>query len=1019
MEQRSESRSIACPERHLLEAIADGLETTDALRDHVRNCGHCQRALRQLREDNELLVELATAVRRSAAKATNSPVPVEIAGYKIRETIGRGGQGVVYRAVQLSTKRDVAIKVIREGPLTTSGELARFQREVEILARLDHPHIVKILDSGAAAGCRYFVMELIDGVPLDEYFEISVGGASSSTTGSAASSNSSRSHLARFAASELERRLHLFARVCEAVHGAHLRGVMHRDLKPANVLVDRAGDPHVLDFGLARNAVHGDETTLTREAHFVGTVRWASPEQTSGDPAQIDLRSDVYSLGLMLHNLLTGDFPYAVAGSLPDVIANIRSADPTPPGLRRRGISAELDTIVLKCLAKEPERRYESAGALARDVRHFLDGSPLDARRDSIWYVVRKRLSRHRRAVALTTVLGIASIAALLTGTYLAARAAEAVKREAIERSLRTEQTARAQAVALVLSEILPPVTNNVAAAPTASLEHSLIDLREALETGWLRDQPELVAQIQSILSDIYAARGTNSGWAGESAAYQARMLMGQLYGQQDPRTLRMAGVQVGALLARKRLVEAEHDAAALARSWDALGESWREQARMARVMLASAQLQQGRPGDAEATVAGVLGEYAAATVAPSVCCAWAWQTLSEIHEQQSDFKSAREACMQSLKIRLLLNRDTHPDVTSTIALLGRLTRQCGIAAATAELPAADDLLALASALGKCDSDPLGCGLSDAAEALIELKRTLFGEIHGEAAESMALLGLCFHRVADWPRSASWYERSGQVLEAHLGQPDLSVANCFALAAEAHGQLLDFDRRLQLEARVLLILERIPRGHIDPQSLALRRRDLATHYGLAGRCDQIDSLFTQVIDVFEAGYGVQGHVVATTHTRYADALLRCDRPEEALKHATIGYDLGVDLRSTPADQREAMMHILMLAYAASNRIDEAMAISTRYESLVALRRAQHAESDNSGMHAWLADVHWSLAAVHRAAGDVQRAAAYSSRSRDHWDCVCEQLQTRFGVEPQRKAPWNAYPAAALRDFEHR
>jgi len=353
-----------------------------------------------------------------------------IPGYRIRREIHRGGQGVVYLAVQESTRREVAIKVLAGGAWSAPHERARFTREVEILGSLRHPNIVSVHDGGTSGGFPWFAMDYVPGQPLDVYM------ASGTRT--------------------VRETLELFAVIAEAVEAAHVRGILHRDLKPSNVRIDPDGRPHVLDFGLAKPLPRaGDAGTMTVTGQFVGSLPWASPEQTGDDPGSIDLRSDVYSLGVVLYQMLTGRFPYEVVGNLLDVIANVRRASPVPPRRLRPELDDDVETILLKCLAKERERRYQTAGELARDVRAWLEGRPIQAKRDSAGYVLRKLLARYRVAVGFAVAgvvaLGLGLVVALrLLATAsaerkraeeanvatLAAKGQVEVERERLERSL-------------------------------------------------------------------------------------------------------------------------------------------------------------------------------------------------------------------------------------------------------------------------------------------------------------------------------------------------------------------------------------------------------------------------------------------------------------------------------------------------------------------------------------------------------------------------------------------------------
>ena len=253
-------------------------------------------------------------------------------GYELRREIHRGGQGVVFEAIQTATRRPVAVKVLREGPLATEADDARFEREAQILGQLRHPNIVAVHDGGVVAGRRYLVMDYVPGCPLDAYVEAE-----------------------RLSIPET---LRLFAKVCQAVNIAHLRGVIHRDLKPANILVDPSGEPRVLDFGLARlsefDALAEASPPATLTGQFVGSLPFASPEQAASRSAEIDVRTDVYALGVTLYKLLTGKFPYSVTGSIRDVMDQILAAAPIRPRTLRPQIPDEVETILLKCLDKAP-----------------------------------------------------------------------------------------------------------------------------------------------------------------------------------------------------------------------------------------------------------------------------------------------------------------------------------------------------------------------------------------------------------------------------------------------------------------------------------------------------------------------------------------------------------------------------------------------------------------------------------------------------------------------------------------
>jgi serine/threonine-protein kinase len=378
-----------CPDRAELEACAaspgGGAAAAAA---HARVCTRCAEILEEIRADNALLAEAAAARAGCAGpEAPGSALPV-IEGYEVHGEVHRGAQGVVFRATQVATRRPVAIKVMARGAFATTRQRHRFEREVELVAALRHPNVVTVYESGRTAdGSHYLAMELIEGESLEE-------------------------HLRRLGPPEdrreIRRRLRLHASVCTAVAAAHQRGIIHRDLKPANVMVDATGAPHVLDFGLARrDAADGPAATIAGE--FLGTFAYAAPEQVKGDPAAVDVRCDVYALGVILYEMLTGQRPYALAGSMGDVIEAILHAPPRrpAPGL----IDRDVETILLKALDKDPDRRYQSAGLLQEDIERALARRPIAARADSQWYVLRKTLARHKLPVSA----GAAAVCLLAT----------------------------------------------------------------------------------------------------------------------------------------------------------------------------------------------------------------------------------------------------------------------------------------------------------------------------------------------------------------------------------------------------------------------------------------------------------------------------------------------------------------------------------------------------------------------------------------------------------------------------
>ena len=402
--------------------------------------------------------------------------------------------------------------------------------------------------------------------------------------------------------------LSLFARICDGVNAAHLRGVIHRDLKPGNILVDDQGQPHVLDFGLAK--LTDDSAAATEPAHamtvtgqFVGSLPWASPEQAAGRSDEIDIRTDVYSLGVVLYQLLTGRFPYPVAGRIDEVVRHIVHDSPARPSAIRRPIDRELETIVLKCLAKEPERRYQSAGELARDLRRYLAGEAIEARRDSLTYVISKGLARHRVAAFVAATVTLAVFCALVVSLGFWQQAEE--QRKLAEHNataafkaaeLADSEAAQSRAVLDFMREVLTSVEPENQGADVRLVQV----LAHASQTASQRfaAHPQQEAEVRELLGKVY---DTLSLWTDAEVEFKAAVdLWTRHVGADDPRTLKAESTYAGLVLNLTRYREVEAALTALLpRMARVLGPDDRETL-AARRSLAVAILHQGRHDEAE-----------------------------------------------------------------------------------------------------------------------------------------------------------------------------------------------------------------------------------------------------------------------------------------------------------------------------------------------------------------------------------------------------------------------------------
>ncbi len=318
--------------------------------------------------------------------------------YDLVEEIARGGMGAVYKAFDRRLERTVALKVILGGVLASPADLRRFHTEARAAARLEHSHIVPIHEVGEVGGQAYYTMKLLDGGSLAQ-------------------------RLAN-CASDLRGVAAMLEKVARAVHGAHQRGVLHRDLKPSNILFDAAGEPHVADFGLAK--VLDADGTVTRTGAAVGTPAYMAPEQARGERERLSACTDVYALGVVLYELLAKRLPFA-GGSSVEVLRRVVEEEPAPPRRWNPKAPRDLETVALKCLEKDPARRYATAEGLAEDLRRWLQGEPILARRASSAGRVVKWAKRRPSSAALVATLATLLLAAALGGIwYAAARRHEA-----------------------------------------------------------------------------------------------------------------------------------------------------------------------------------------------------------------------------------------------------------------------------------------------------------------------------------------------------------------------------------------------------------------------------------------------------------------------------------------------------------------------------------------------------------------------------------------------------------------
>jgi serine/threonine protein kinase len=493
----------------------------------------------------------------------HSAVPARLGRYTLGRLLGRGGMGAVYLASQSNPDRQVALKILPTAA-SSLGLRARFDREIRALARLEHPAIARLYDAGQDTAPEgeftYFAMEYVRGPNLIDF--------------------------ARNNALDLAQRIALLARVADGVQHAHARGVLHRDLKPANVLVtdedtrppsaalpadphasaaasaavDRGPSPKILDFGVARMiGPDTSHTALTHHGLLVGTVAYMSPEQLSGDPDAVDTRSDIYALGVILHQLVTGTLPVQVTGlPLAQAARRISDHDPSPARTLlahdNSRVDRDLVTILDKTMAREKDRRYASAGELADDLRRFLRTEPITARPPTALYHLTKFARRNR---PLTLALGVAALAVL---AGLAASSILYIREQHAARNARREADLSAAVRTYLINDLL------LAASPKrrgydVRMMDVLTDAAKGLEDRFA-DYPEIEAEVRMDLATVF----NDLGRPDDSLlhATRARDLFHTLTGPDSPRTIQ-------AIIRMAQAHSLRHDApAALALAQDA-----------------------------------------------------------------------------------------------------------------------------------------------------------------------------------------------------------------------------------------------------------------------------------------------------------------------------------------------------------------------------------------------------------------------------------------------------------------
>ena len=824
-----------------------------------------------------------TEIFPTAPTSTETALPAYIGQYRILKKLGEGGMGVVFEAEQQNPKRSVALKVIRGSCYVGETQVKMFQREAQTLARLKHPGIATIYESGRTDdGHHFFAMELVRGKTLDKYLREQV-------------------HEEGFTRAQLRQQMLIFRRICDAVSYAHQKGVIHRDLKPANIIVtgetaavsDSSSmfaipEIKILDFGLAR-MIDSDNTAsvlVTDAGRIQGTIPYMSPEQVSGNSDEIDLRTDVYTLGVILFQLLTRRLPFPVIGeSLPEAARVICEKNPPPickdaDGALKHCYDAE--TIVRKAMEKEPARRYQSAAALSEDVERCLENQPIQARPPSSVYLLTKMVSRHKASFTFAASVVVILAAFAITMTIQADRIAW-------ERDRANQEAASASEVADFLVGLFRVSDPSEARGNTITAREVLDRGRQRIERE-LGDRPFTQSRLNETIGSVYYNLG--------------------LF-EEAERPLQEA------LAARESHLDADDPGVAM--SYSRLG---------------LLRLKQGRYDEAEAHLERALLIAEKNPDVGDLGLSAHLHHLALLRLEQGDYAETERLEERALAIRRRELGDEHHIVASSLFNLATVKEEQGHYQEAAAL--SEQALAMVEKSLGVDHPDVLTGMSSLAriymhqakyeeaallyEQALERRETVLGADHPALASSLNILASAYRRLGRYGEAEPLYKRSLVIREQTLGPDHPKLARTLNSMAILYVRTDRYDEAESHWIRALEIREKAL-GPDNPE-LCNTLNNLATLYARQKKFSEAEALMRRVLTISENTFGEQHPKVAMSlhnlATLYRDqgqaaaaepllvrslaikkTVLGLEHPDVALGYRTLAY-IQIDLEQYAA-----------------------------------------------------------------------------------------------------------------------